>query len=189
MGFAATLVVATVAVGSAGAPAAARATASKGATYTGPVIAVGDSVLKEAQSAVKRALGPRAIVDGQISRQFPQGVDVMRGYLRTDPRPRAVVVALGTNGLFRPSDMDSMMGLLRKVPRVVLVNTKMPDPWQDTVNSEIASAVKHWKNVRLADWYRVASARPDLLYPDETHPDPGGARVYAKTIRQALDAK
>jgi lysophospholipase L1-like esterase len=91
------------------------------------------------------------------------------------------------------------MTVLKRVPRVVVVNTYTKDHltrrdqqqqfWMDPLNREIAKLPKAYRNVRVADWYARASRNASLLEPDGVHPNPKGSREYVALIRQALQQK
>ena len=96
-----------------------------------------------------------------------------------------MVIQIGENGPIPASDLRELRHALRGVQRVVLVTVRVPRSWCAQANQQLARAVRGWPQARLADWY-AASAASGLLYEDGTHPNPRGARVYARIVRQAL---
>ena len=40
----------------------------------------------------------------------------------------------------------------------------------------------------MANWFAAIGHRTRLLWPDEVHPQPGGAQLYARTIAAAVRA-
>jgi lysophospholipase L1-like esterase len=171
-------------------------------TAASPGIAVGDSILWMASDnyGQKRAIqallgGSKATVNANTGRQFQQGISAVRGALGRRP-PCAAVVALGTNGPVKPQQWRELMSVLRRVPRVVVVNTYTKDHltrkdqqqqfWMEPLNREIANLPKTYRNVRVADWYAKASRNSGLLEPDGVHPNPRGSKEYVAIIRQAL---
>lgn len=200
MAIAAMAVIAPVAVGSGGqSPHQAVCTAVT------PGVAVGDSILWMAsvnygqKRAIQKLLGgPKAVINVDEGRQFGPGISAVRGALgRT--LPCAVVVALGTNGPVRPAQWRELMTVLRRVPRVVVVNTYTKDHlsrrdrqqqfWMEPLNREISGLPAMYRNVRVADWYTKASRNASLLEPDGVHPNPKGSKEYVAIIRQALRQK
>jgi lysophospholipase L1-like esterase len=199
-GTAALAVLAPVALGSGGqGPHQAKCTAAA------PGVAVGDSILWMASTnyGQKRAIqsllgGPKATVNADTGRQFQQGISAVRSALGRTP-PCAVVVALGTNGPVKPQQWRELLTVLKRVPRVVVVNTYTRDHltrrdqqqqyWMDPLNREIAGLARTYPNVRVADWYTKASRNQGLLEPDGVHPNPRGSREYVAIIRQALQQK
>lgn len=161
-----------------------------------PGIAVGDSILEDVATysgaSLKRLLGgSKAVVDGKINRQFSDGLYLTRGYLASRT-PCAVVLVLGTNGPVTPSQWRQMMNAVRTVPRVVVVNTWTPTSdgtWIQQINSQITALASKYRNVRVADWYRIAVNRSSILESDNIHPNPTGAKVFVNTIQSVLGAK
>jgi hypothetical protein len=166
--------------------------------------AVGDSALWMAvenygqKRTLQRALGgPMAKVDAKTGRQFGDGISTVRSVLGT--RPCAVVIALGTNGPVRPAQWKEMMAVVRRAPRVVVVNTYTKDHrtrrdgqqqyWMDQVNRDIAGLRKANRNVRVVDWYRMASRNSSVLEPDGVHPNAKGSKQYVGLIVRALRQK
>lgn len=165
--------------------------------------AVGDSVLWMAAEnyGQKRALqsalgGSSAKVDTRTSRQFGEGISAMRGALR--PGACAAVIALGTNGPVSPGQWREMMAVVKRVPRVVVVNTYTRDHrsrrdgqqqyWMEQLNGDIEDLADK-RNVRVVDWYSKASANPSWLEPDGVHPNARGSKQYVAMIAQALRQK
>lgn len=192
-------------VASAPAALAANTQASTQASCTPATAgaAVGDSalwmVLNYGQKgALQGALGgARARIDAKTGRQFGDGITAMRAALGA--RPCAVVIALGTNGPVRPEQWREMMTVVKRAPRVVVVTTYTRDHrtrrdgqaqyWMEQLNRDIAGLRRSNANVRVADWYRVASTRRGVLEPDGVHPNAQGARQYANLIIRALREK
>jgi hypothetical protein len=93
-----------------------------------------------------------------------------------------VIVHLGNNGYFTAEQFDTMMDVLRDVPRVIFVTTKVTQRWQDEVNSTLVAGASRWPNVRLADWKGISQDHPEYFYDDLTHLTPTGATVYAQFL-------
>lgn len=165
--------------------------------------AVGDSILWMAaenygqKAALQRALGgSSAKVDTKTGRQFQEGISTMRSVL--GPRACAAVIALGTNGPVKPAQWKEMMAVVKRVPRVVVVNTYTRDNktrrdgqaqyWMDDINRQIAG-LRSNRNVRVVDWYASASRNSGLLEPDGVHPGPSGSKAYTAMIIKALNQK
>ena len=85
---------------------------------------------------------------------------------------------LGTNGTVNPDDFDRMMDVLKGVKRVVIVNAKVPRPWEDQVNEVLADGVKKYKSTAvLVDWHNIAADHPEFFWDDGIHLRPEGART------------
>jgi hypothetical protein len=77
-----------------------------------------------------------------------------------------------------------LRALTTGVPLLVLVNVRVPLPWQAESNASV-DAARHLPGVVVVDWYR-ASAAPGLLWADGVHPDPRGQAVYVALVAGAL---
>ncbi len=151
------------------------------------VTAIGDSIMIDVAPALQQLL-PGAVVDAQIGRQLYQTPPVVAG-LRSegDIRP-CVVLALGTNGPFTAAQLLALIHDLGPVRQVVLVNVRVPRPWQDVVNATIAQVAARETNVRVFDWYAASAGHPGWFYPDDVHLDPRGATQYAERLVRLLES-
>jgi hypothetical protein len=152
-------------------------------TSAGGVYAVGDSVMLDAQEPLQTCL-PNAQIDAAVSRQWSDGEAVLRGVMATASPPSVVIVGLGTNGPITGADFDAMMSILQRASRVVFVTVHVDRPWQDQVNSVLASGVARYPKAVLADWASLAAQHPEWFYSDGTHlPIDGvGAQALAALI-------
>jgi peptidoglycan/LPS O-acetylase OafA/YrhL len=152
----------------------------------GPVLALGDSVMLAAAGDLTTVFGPTVTVDAVVGRQVGDGLERLAAY-RSAGRLRglrALVVGLGSNGPFTASDLARLRSLVAGVPLVVLVNVRVPDPWQAESDQTIASAAS-LPGFRVVDWY-AASGAPGVLWPDHVHPDPAGQQLYAHLVARAV---
>ena len=125
-------------------------------------------------------------VDAAESRQFAAGVDVIQDYKNRGALGQYVIVQLGTNGQIDPGEFDRMMGILSDRQKVVIVNAKVPRPWEAQVNDTLEAGVKKHKNAVLLDWHGYGGAHPEFFYDDGIHLRPEGAEAYARFVAQAL---
>jgi peptidoglycan/LPS O-acetylase OafA/YrhL len=151
------------------------------------VNAIGDSVLIDAAPYLE-ALVPGIRVDGRVGRQLVQAPAVVAALRRRHELGGCVVLELGTNGPFTPAQLDGLLADIGLGRRILLVNTRVPRPWQDEVNAMLAGAAASHPDVRLVDWYRASAGRPQDFWPDGVHLDPAGARLYAELVAHALRA-
>ena len=147
-------------------------------------LAVGDSVMLGAQSALVEAM-PGIRVDAKVGRQFDNLRDVVGWYASEGLIPGPLVVHAGTNGTFTDEDLDRMIGLAGE-RRVLLVNVKVARPWEDLVNGRLAAAATRHSNAELVDWHSLASANPEWFAADGAHLRPAGAQAFAELIRSNL---
>jgi peptidoglycan/LPS O-acetylase OafA/YrhL/lysophospholipase L1-like esterase len=182
---------------------AATTTTAVGATATTvagasppAVTAIGDSVMLGAAPNLIADIDPMfatptvpqvTTVDAAESRQFSTGVDLIAQRKAAGTLGQIVIVQLGTNGLIDPADFDRMMGLLADRQKVVLINAKVPRPWEQEVNDTLAAgAAKYKGNTVLLDWHGYAGAHPEFFYDDGIHLNPVGRDAYARFVAQSL---
>jgi peptidoglycan/LPS O-acetylase OafA/YrhL len=148
-------------------------------------IAIGDSVLLGARSAVRNQL-PGITVNADVGRQFnvlSWLIPVLRN--SGDLRPN-VVINLGTNGPPTENDLRKALDNLADARRVVLVTTREPRSWQDLTNDRIRAAAEGRSNVVVADWFAMSAGHPEFFVSDGVHLTVAGADAYAMTIATAL---
>ena len=173
------------------APAAA-ATAPPPPPATAPpgppphVTAVGDSVMLGAAGALAADV-PNLTLDARVGRQMSEALDILRADRDGGRLGQVVVVHMGTNGFLTRTQFDDMMQILSAVPRVVVINDKVPRPWQDPNDSMLASAAAAYPSVVLLDWRAAGYAHPDIFWDDATHLRPDGAKFYASLVAARVD--
>jgi len=151
---------------------------------SGPILAVGDSVMLGASAALEAALGPELHIDAVVSRQPEQTIARLFAYRAEGSLPRRVIVHIGDNGPVYYADLQRLKQALAGVPLVVIVNVRVDTSWQGEVNSELGQAVQGWHEATLADWFD-ASAGSGVL-ADGTHTTPLGAKLFAALIARAV---
>jgi hypothetical protein len=129
---------------------------------------------------------PGIYVDAAVSRQVKAGADLAATLKAQGAIGRAAVIHLGTNGVTTQTQFDQLMTSLAGVPRVVLVNTKVPRPWEDRVNGFISDTAKKYPNVVFVDWKAQSSPNRDWFWNDGIHLRPKGAVAFAELIAQAI---
>jgi peptidoglycan/LPS O-acetylase OafA/YrhL len=179
---------------SAGGRASAKATPTPAACHRGQprvsggqVTAVGDSVMLASAAALEAAL-PGVYIDAKIDRQTPAGLALIRNLAATGRLRHVVVFSLGTNGSVSSSQLRQLQRAVGPGRELVLVSTFGPQAWEHAVNTALAAAARHGKHTELADWHHAIAARPSLLWPDDIHPRPAGARLYARVVLAAIKA-
>jgi peptidoglycan/LPS O-acetylase OafA/YrhL len=153
----------------------------------GVVLAVGDSVMLAARDALIQASQGHMYVDAAIGRQVEDGLAVLQRYRDngTLATVSAVVVHLGTNGKMSDDLFNRLVAITEGVPRVVVLNVRVPKSWEEQSNAAIDGGVPQHPAMRLGDWY-TASGQPGVLEHDGVHPTPSGAHVYAYVVLDGL---
>ena len=159
-------------------------TATNPAAVTGPVTAVGDSVLIDMQPNLQADI-PGIAVDGAVSRQFETGIGIVQADRAAGTLGSVLVVELGTNGTVTSGDVDAMMQAAAGVARVVFVNVDVPRSWEQSDNAALAAGVARYPGVAvLADWFSLSSPHPEWFTSDQVHLQPAGAAALAGLIAQ-----
>jgi peptidoglycan/LPS O-acetylase OafA/YrhL len=151
------------------------------------VIAIGDSVMLGASEKLRETF-PGAFVDATVSRAPVNGVARIEeiaaagGLTNVD----VVIIHLGTNGNWGANDFDRMMTSLDEIPIVVVLNTRMPRSWQNSVNAYLAEKTANYANVHLLDWNKIGNSKlaidGDWFAVDGFHLNASGRRAYASSI-------
>jgi peptidoglycan/LPS O-acetylase OafA/YrhL len=151
-----------------------------------PVTAIGDSVMLGAAPALQARFGTTGYIDAKVNRQFSAGVDVARNLEAQGKLGTVMVIDLGNNGPFKPSDMDSMMRLVPPGTRVLLVTVRVDAAWQDAVNQALRDSASRYSSIKLVDWFGYSENHPEYFWNDGTHLRPAGANAFADLIAGSL---
>jgi hypothetical protein len=151
----------------------------------GRVTGLGDSVLLEAKAELERRL-PEAVIDAEVGRQFKELAAVARTLRDSGRLGPEVILQLGNNGPVTASQFDEIMDVLRGVRRVVVINVKVPRPWEAPNNAMLADGVGRWPNAVLVDWHKHGAAHPELFADDGTHMGPTGVSIFVQLILAQL---
>jgi peptidoglycan/LPS O-acetylase OafA/YrhL len=160
--------------------------ASPSIPRSGPILAVGDSVMLGASAALESALGPQLHIDAVVSRQPEETIARLLAYRAEGSLPRRVIVHIGDNGPVYYADALRLKAALAGVPLVVIVNVRVNTSWQGEVNSELAQLVAGWHEATIADWFDASAGSGTVA--DGTHTTPLGARLFAALIARAVHA-
>jgi peptidoglycan/LPS O-acetylase OafA/YrhL len=145
------------------------------------VTGLGDSVLLEAKATLEQRL-PDASVDAVVGRQFKELLAEATMLRDTGKLGQEVVLQLGNNGPVTGSQFDDIMDVLHGARRVVVVNVKVPRPWEGPNNSMLADGIGRWPNAVLIDWHKQGAAHPELFADDGTHMGPTGVSIFVELI-------
>ena len=152
------------------------------------VTAIGDSVMVASAAALDATL-PGIYINAQVGRAMVAGLAVIQSLAAEGQLRRYVVVGLGTNGPVRAAQIRQLRRLIGSGRYLILVNTFGPMPWESSVNEVLDAAARHTAHMSLADWHAAIAGHTDLLWPDGIHPQPSGAKVYARVVLAAIQAE
>jgi hypothetical protein len=146
-------------------------------------VAVGDSVLEDVQLYATATLSSHRITfNTAVSRAWISGETIFNSLRASGRLPPVVIVALGTNGVVRPADFDTMMESVAGATRVVFMTVTGPEVANNAV---IRAGVARYPQAALADWAVLAAAHPDWFAPDGVHVGPAGATALGNLLAAA----
>jgi peptidoglycan/LPS O-acetylase OafA/YrhL len=167
------------------APGASPAALASARVPGAQVTAIGDSVMLASAPELQNAL--RGIsIDAQVDRQVSAGLGLVQQLARTGRLRHVLVFGLGTNGSFTAAQLHQLLAIIGPRRELVLLNTYEARSWEAADNRLIDAAAHRYPNVFLANWFATIEHRTSLLWPDEVHPQPSGARLYARTVAAAV---
>lgn len=149
------------------------------------VFALGDSVMLGAANVLSHAIGD-IDVDAQVGRQWAAGTALLQERKRKDLLGDTVIVHLGNNGPISARQLREMLDILKDTPQVVLVNLKVPRPYEAASNALLAEASSLYPNVTVVDWRGPSLMARKAFGQDGLHLTNEGARLYAQLIAQTL---
>ncbi|MDD4334064.1 MAG: acyltransferase family protein [Desulfotomaculaceae bacterium] len=149
------------------------------------VTVIGDSVMINVGPELKK-LSPDIVVDAELGRQMFQAPQVIENLKEQGVLGETVVIALGSNGSFTEGQFVDILNLLGRERRIVLVNTRVPKPWESVVNQILARAAAADPEIELVDWHGASSGHDDYFYPDGVHLNPAGIQAYAALVSGAF---
>jgi peptidoglycan/LPS O-acetylase OafA/YrhL len=152
------------------------------------VTAIGDSIMVDAAPYLQQSL-PGIAMDAQVGQQLYQVQGQVSQLKAEGAVGNRLILELGANGPYSTAQLDALLDALGPMQRTVLVNVRVPRPWQAEVNQTIAAVAASRPNTILVDWYDDSAAYPQYFYPDGVHLDPAGAKYYASLLVQALDER
>ncbi|OAB47513.1 acyltransferase [Paenibacillus antarcticus] len=152
------------------------------------VFAIGDSVILDAAPFLVKML-PGIVVDGKVGRQMSQAKEVIDRRKSTGELGNQVIIELGTNGAFSAKQLRTLLSSLDDIQHIILVNTRVPRKWQNTVNSTLRKVAFDFPNVTVVDWHSSSKGKPAYFSEDGVHLTREGAAFYASLIANAIQTK
>jgi peptidoglycan/LPS O-acetylase OafA/YrhL len=150
------------------------------------VTAIGDSVMLGAKGALEAKI-PGIRVDATVSRQFGNGIDLIRQLKESGQLSPVVVIHLGTNGVITDGHMAALQPLLADRQRVIFLNLKVPRSWEAGDNAVIQSWVPRFGNAVLINWNGEGSTHPEFFYSDHIHLNTSGRTRYADLVAAQIN--
>jgi lysophospholipase L1-like esterase len=147
-------------------------------------IAIGDSPMLLALGDLAEE-GYRANARG--CRQYPEGLDVVRGLKNQDKLPRLVVIALGSNGVVSKGDLREALDLVGK-KRILGLVTPRESGGGAGHDAQLVRdfAHEHENRVYLLDWVEYSAGHSSWFQPDGLHLTFDGADAMARLFSKPL---
>ena len=147
-------------------------------------IAIGDSPMLLALADLAQE-GYRANARG--CRQYPEGLDVIRGLKHQDKLPRLVVIALGSNGVISKGDLREALDLVGKKRILGLVTPRESGGGAGSDAQLVRDfAHEHENRIYLLDWVEYSAGHSSWFQPDGLHLTFDGADAMARLFKKPL---
>ncbi len=146
---------------------------------------ISDSLLIDAKPMMEENL-PGIVIDTLKGRQMydaPQVIDQLRADKKLG---ETVVIALGSNGAFTEKQLMKTLDCLEGVKDILLINTRVPKPWEPVVNEMMEKVLKSYSEVELVDWYGTSKGHGDYFYQDGVHLNQRGMDAYYEMLLGVL---
>jgi hypothetical protein len=142
-----------------------------------------------ASAAALNAALPGIYINAEVGRAMVNGLALIQSLAVRRELRRYVVVGLGTNGPVSAAQIRQLRRLIGPNRDLILINTFGPMSWESSVNTVLDAAGRHTGHVSLADWHAAIADRTGLLWPDRIHPQPSGAKLYARVVVAGIEAQ
>lgn len=149
------------------------------------ITVIGDSLLINVGPVLQERL-PGIVIDAQIGRQMVQAPEVISRLQQEGKLRKIVIIELGTNGSFTEKQLTETLDSLQGTSEIVLVNTRVPKPWEAVVNETLRKVTESYPKARLIDWYSASSGHDDYFYSDGVHLTKTGVAAYGEILIEAL---
>ncbi|RKN85902.1 acyltransferase family protein [Paenibacillus ginsengarvi] len=150
------------------------------------ITVIGDSVILDAQPHLEKLL-PGIAVDGKVGRQLTQAADLIEEMKSDNKLGSRVVIELGTNGAFPRKKLESLLTLIGKERQIILINTRVPRPWESEVNSTLEEVAGSFPNAKVLNWYEASADKDSYFSSDGVHLNSDGAAFYASLVANVLN--
>jgi len=145
----------------------------------------GDSVILGIRSKLE-SKEHISLVNARVGRQAPELLAVMKVDQSSVPSS-PVIFNLGNNNALSEQTVIDIFEVVKNQPQIIVVNTAVPRAWRDKNNLIISKIAALYPNVKLIDWDRISTDRPELFAPDRIHLSPLGSDVYVDLVLGVLE--
>ncbi|MEH7247962.1 acyltransferase family protein [Neobacillus niacini] len=149
------------------------------------VTIIGDSILYDVAPFFKNHY-PDAMIDFRVGRQMSEVPEVIKTLESNGQLGEYVIIQVGTNGPFVKTDLEKVIEYLGN-KKVILVNCRVPRPWEATVNSTLEEVVTSMPNTTLVDWYGASAGHAEFFANDGVHLTKIGGETYANLLVEQIE--
>ncbi|MCB8816730.1 acyltransferase family protein [Desulfosporosinus shakirovi] len=146
---------------------------------------IGDSLMINLEPVLHNRL-PGIVIDAQLGRQMYQAPDLISRLQKEGKLGKIVIIELGSNGSFTEKQLKETLDSLQRTEEILLVNTRVPKPWETEVNETLTKVAESYPNTKLIDWHLISSGHEDYFYPDGVHLTQSGMKAYGEVLIEAL---
>ena len=93
---------------------------------------------------------------------------------------------MGSNGVIDEDLIANTFEILVDAEIVVVLNARVPKPWEGRVNGVLDSVIPLYENAVLVDWRSASNDFPEYFARDGVHLTKLGSQVYLDRIIEAL---
>ena len=146
----------------------------------------GDSLLVTSTGGLTTVF-PGIYLDAVSNRQWQHAEEIVSTALTEGSVRRAVIIDFGTNAGIPDADVvRNVLDMLGPERMVVVVNLYGMSTFIEPANELLTKIAADYPNAIVADWYSAVSAQPEMLQPDQTHPNMEGMHLFAETVQGAF---
>ena len=159
---------------------------------------LGDSIMKGAvtNASIKdldvifseriSILADNANVEAEVARQWNEAPRILMDLKSRGLLGEAIVIHLGSNGVIDEDLIANTFEILADAELVVVLNARVPKPWEGRVNGVLDNAIPLYENAVLVDWRSASNDFPEYFARDGVHLTKLGSQVYLDRIIEAL---
>ncbi|ENQ3079829.1 acetyltransferase [Bacillus cereus] len=150
------------------------------------ITAIGDSIMIDVTPHLKKAF-PDINIDAKIGRQMSEATAAVGRMNKEGTLGQSVIIGLGTNGAFTTEQITSLMQSIGNERKVILVNTRVPRPWESLVNNKLKETASKFSNITLVDWYSASAGKKEYFEPDGVHLTKAGEEAYTSLVVKSIN--
>ena len=159
---------------------------------------LGDSIMKGAVTGISikdldvifaermSILTENADVEAEVARQWNEAPRILRDLNGRGLLGEAIVIHLGSNGVIDEDLIANTFEILVDAEIVVVLNARVPKPWEGRVNGVLDNAIPLYENAVLVDWRSASNDFPEYFARDGVHLTKLGSQIYLDQIIEAL---